>query len=66
MAVIFELKDLRRGDTMFSRVTRAYYKKVIIVHDRRGGLMRTGTNYRNGVPVKQLTLIKDVSYAKGN
>ncbi len=55
---IHQLKDIRRGDTIFATITRAYYKKVIIIQDRRGQPFRTGTEYQQGVPVKQLTLMK--------
>ncbi len=58
MPVIFELKDERIGDTRFTAVTRSYYKKVIKTHDRNGGFYRVGTEYRNGTPVKQLTLLQ--------
>ena len=54
---IHEIKDTRRGDFVFSRVTRAYYKKVITITDKAGAPFRTGTLYRDGVPVKQLTLL---------
>jgi len=54
---IFEIQDHRRGDTTFSQVTRTYYKKVIRVHDEGGGFFRVGTVYRDGKPVKQLTLL---------
>lgn len=53
---IHEIKDERRGDTNFSIITREFYKKVISVHDRKGGAYRVGTEIRDGRPVKQLTL----------
>ena len=55
---IFQIKDLRRGDTVFATITREYYKKVIVIHDRAGAPFRTGTEYQNGIPVKQLTLME--------
>ncbi len=53
-----QLKDIRRGDLIFATVTRAYYKKVITIQDRSGQPFRTGTEYQQGVPVKQLTLLR--------
>ncbi|KKM03799.1 hypothetical protein LCGC14_1770850 [marine sediment metagenome] len=53
---IFEIKDERLGDEKFTVVTRAYYKKVITIHDRAGQPFRVGTEYRDGTPVKLLTL----------
>jgi len=55
---IHQLKDTRRGDTIFATVTRAYYKKVVTIQDRSGQPFRVGTEYQQGVPVKQLTLMR--------
>lgn len=54
---IFEVKDTRNGDVAFRRVSREYYKKVITIQDRSGQPFRTGVEYRDGTPVKQLTLM---------
>ena len=55
---IHQIKDLRRGDEVFATVTRAYYKKVIVIQDRSGAPFRTGTEYQAGQPIKQLTLLE--------
>ncbi len=53
---IFEILDERVGDKTFSQVTRAYYKKRIEKEDIQGTRISVGTLYRDGVPIKQLTI----------
>jgi hypothetical protein len=57
MRVIFEIRDARIGEVLYTEVTRAYYKKVIAIHDRAGQPFRTGLEIRNGNPVKMLSLM---------
>jgi len=57
MRVIFEVRDVRMGEVRFTPVTRAYYKKAAAIHDRAGQQIRVGTQYRDGNPVKQLSLM---------
>ena len=57
MRVIFEVRDVRKGEVLFTPVTRAYYKKVISIHDRAGQLFRVGLEIRNGDPVKMLSIM---------
>lgn len=58
MRAIFEVKDEQIGDTTFSPVTRTYYKARIEDIDRRGHAFTVGTEYRDGNPVKMLTIKK--------
>jgi hypothetical protein len=57
MRVIFEIRDVRKGEVLYTPVTRAYYKKVIAIHDRGGQPFRTGVEIRDGNPVKMLSLM---------
>jgi len=57
MRVIFEVRDVRKGEVLFTPVTRAYYKKVISIHDRAGQPFRVGLEIRNGDPVKMLSIM---------
>lgn len=57
MRVIFEVRDVRKGEVLFTEVTRAYYKKAVAIHDRGGQAFRVGTEIRDGNPVKQLSLM---------
>lgn len=58
MRTIFEVMDEPAGDTTFSPVTRTYYKARVEDEDRRGNALTVGTEYRDGVPVKMLTIKK--------
>ncbi len=54
----FYIKDERQDEYTFRQVTRALYKKIILVTDRCGQMFHTNTLYVNGCPTKQLTLLK--------
>lgn len=57
MRVIFEVRDVRMGEVLFTEVTRAYYKKAVAIHDRAGQPFRVGREVRDGDPVTQLSLM---------
>ena len=57
MRVIFEVRDVRMGEVLFTEVTRAYYKKAVAIHDRAGQKFRVGREIRDGDSVLQLSLM---------
>lgn len=58
MKTIFQVRDHRFNDhEQYKVVRRETYKKMIMVHDRAGQPVRVTTIYRDGHPVKSLTLL---------
>ncbi len=54
----FYIKDERLDEHVFHQVTRKLYKKIITVTDKFGQLFHVGTKYVDGIPTKELTLMK--------
>lgn len=54
----FYMRDLRNGGEL-RRTNRKTYRRAARLHDESGQPLRVGTEYRNGVPVKKLTLMSD-------
>ena len=51
------MRDQRNGGE-FRRVRRETYRRAARIHDESGQPLRAETEYRNGVPVKLLTLMR--------